>query len=40
MHVLLIPGEGPLVLNLAEEHQRLLRLLGDPYMGLHGIKYS
>jgi hypothetical protein len=28
--VLLIPGEGPLGLNLADEHQRLLRLLGNP----------
>jgi transposase len=40
IHVLLIPGEGPLVLNLAEEHQRLLRLLGNSYMRLYGIKYS
>jgi hypothetical protein len=39
-NVLLIPGEGPLVLNLAEEHQCLLRLLGNPYMGFYGIKYS
>jgi len=39
IHVLLIPGEGSLVLNLAEEHQCLLRLLGDPYMGFYGIKY-
>jgi transposase len=39
IHVLLIPGEGPLVLNLAEAHQRLLRLLGNPYMGFYGIKY-
>ena len=37
IHVLLIPGEGPLVLNLAEEHQGVLRLLGNPYMGLYGI---
>jgi transposase len=40
IHVLLIPGEGPLVLNLADEHQRVLRLLGNPYMGLYGLKYS
>lgn len=40
IHVLLIPGEGPLVLNLADEHQRLLRLLGNSYMSLYGIKYS
>jgi hypothetical protein len=40
IHVLLSPGAGPLVLNLAEEHQRLLRLLGKPSRGLYGIKYS
>jgi hypothetical protein len=40
IHVLLIPGEGPLVLNRAEAHQRLLRLLGNPSMGRYGIKYS
>jgi hypothetical protein len=40
IHVLLIPGEGPLVLNLADEHQRLLRLLGNAYMRLYGLKYS
>jgi hypothetical protein len=32
MHVLLIRGEGLLVLNLAAEYQHLLRLLGNPYM--------
>jgi transposase len=31
MHVLLIPGQWPLVLNLTEEHQQLLKLLGTPY---------
>lgn len=40
IHVLLIPGERPLVLNLAEEHQHLLRLLGNPYMWFYGVKYS
>lgn len=40
IHVLLIPGEGPVVLNLADEHQRLLRLLGNSSMGLDGIQYS
>jgi transposase len=40
IHVLLIPGEGPLVLNLAEEHQHLLRLLGHPYMWFYGVKNS
>jgi transposase len=31
IHVLLIPGQWPLVLNLTEEHQHLLQLLGKPY---------
>jgi transposase len=31
MHMLLIPGQWPLVLNLTERHQQLLRLLGKPY---------
>jgi transposase len=31
IHVLLIPGQWPLVLNLTEEHHHLLRLLGKPY---------
>jgi transposase len=32
IHVLLIPGQwAPLVVNLTEEHQSLLRLLGKPY---------
>jgi transposase len=31
IHVLLIPGQWPLVLNLTEEHQHLLKLLGTPY---------
>jgi hypothetical protein len=31
IHVLLIPGQWPLVLNLTEEHEQLLRLLGDRY---------
>jgi transposase len=30
IHLLFIPGEWPLVLNLTEEHQHLLRLLGRP----------
>ena len=40
IHVLLIPGEGPLVRNLADAHQRWLRPLGNPDMGLYGINYS
>jgi transposase len=31
IHVLLIPGQWPVVLNLTEEHQQLLILLGKPY---------
>jgi transposase len=31
IHLLLIPGQWPLVLNLTEEHQQLLRLLGESY---------
>jgi hypothetical protein len=26
-----MPGQRPLVLNLTEEHQQLLKLLGKPY---------
>ena len=36
IHVLLIPGQwSPLVVNLTEEHQALLRLLGTPYERLY-----
>jgi transposase len=31
IHLLLSPGQWPIVLNLAEEHQHLLQLLGDRY---------
>jgi hypothetical protein len=30
IHLLLIPGEGPLVLNLTDPHEHLLHLLGEP----------
>jgi len=30
IHLLLLPGQWPLVLNLTEVHQQLLRLLGTP----------
>jgi transposase len=30
IHLLLTPGQWPLVLNLTEEHQHLLQLLGKP----------
>jgi len=39
IHILLIPGQGRLVLNLSEEHQKLLRLLGKPYMWFYDVKY-
>jgi transposase len=31
IHLLYLPGQWPVVLNLLEEHQQLLRLLGDRY---------
>lgn len=31
IHLLLVPRQWPVVLNLTEEHQKLLRLLGKPY---------
>jgi hypothetical protein len=31
IHLLLLPGQWPLVLNLTEAHQQLLRVLGTPY---------
>jgi transposase len=31
IHLLLMPGQWPLVRNVTHEHQHLLRLLGDPY---------
>jgi transposase len=40
IHILLIPGHRPLGLNLTEEHQRLLRLLGKPDMWFDDIPYS
>jgi hypothetical protein len=40
IHGLVLPGEGPVVLHLADAPQRLLHLLGNPYLGRHGSKYS
>ena len=40
IHLLRVSGQGPLVLNLTEEHGNLLKLLGKPYMQLYGVKYS
>jgi transposase len=31
IHVLSIPGQGPMILNLTDEHQHLLQLLGNRY---------
>jgi transposase len=35
IHVLCIPGQWPIVINLTEEHQHLLQLLGDRYGGFY-----
>jgi transposase len=35
IHLLCRPGEWPLVLNLTETHQHLLRLLGQPYEAIY-----
>jgi transposase len=40
IHLLSISGQGPLVLNLTEEHANLLKLLGKPYMQLYGVTYA
>jgi transposase len=40
IHMLCQAGQWPIVLNLTEEHQHLLRLLGPPYMRLYDVRYS
>jgi transposase len=40
LHMLCQAGQWPMVLNLTEEHQHLLRLLGPPYMWLYDVSYS
>ena len=35
IHLLLIPGAWPLVLNLTETHEHLLQLLGQPYKAFY-----
>ncbi len=40
IHLLCLVGQSSMVLNLTEEHQKLLRLLGQPYMRLYDVKYS
>jgi transposase len=40
IHLLCQAGQWPMVLNLTEEHQHLLRLLGQPYMQFYNVRYS
>jgi transposase len=42
IHLLLLPDlmQWPRVLNLDDEHRKLLRLLGPPYMQLYDVRYS
>ena len=40
IHWLRISGEDAMVLNLNNEHRKLLRLLGKPYMWFYGVEYS
>jgi transposase len=40
IHLLIAPGQWPIVLNLTDEHRNLLQLLGKPYMAFYGVKYS
>jgi transposase len=40
IHLLCQAGQWPIVLNLTEEHQHLLRLLGQPYMWFYDVRYS
>jgi hypothetical protein len=40
IHLLRMPGEGAMVLNLNDDHRKLLRRLGKPYMWCYGVEYS
>jgi hypothetical protein len=40
IHLLIAPGQWPIVLHLTDEHRNLLQLLGKPYMACYGVKYS
>jgi transposase len=40
IHLLRMPGAGAMVLNLNEEHRKLLRLLGKSYMWFYDVEYS
>ena len=39
IHLLRIPGEGAFVLNLKDQHQQLLRLLGRSYEAFYSRKW-
>lgn len=40
IHLLIAPGQWPIVFNLTDEHRNLLQLLGKLYMAFYGVKYS
>jgi transposase len=40
IHLLCQAGQWPIVLNLTEEHQHWLRLLGQPYMWFYDVRYA
>jgi transposase len=40
IHLLCPRGQWPIVLNVTEEHQNLLRLLGPSYMWFYDVRYS
>jgi transposase len=40
IHLLCQAGPWPIVLNLTEAHQHLLRLLGQPYMQFYDVRYA
>jgi hypothetical protein len=40
IHLLRLPGEGAFVLNLRDQHQQLLRILGRRYEVLYSCKYT
>jgi transposase len=40
IHLLSVSEQWPLGLKLTEEYANLLKLLGNPYMQLYGVKYS
>jgi transposase len=40
IHLRCQAGQWPIVLNLTEEHQHLLRLLGLPYMRFYDVQFA